>query len=130
MAEHTLSKEEIIRLFIENKLRRFAIDSELVKPGEVFSLGKLFNLTKNDIKEYFERNGYPAFEESGRYIPPYQSDNQTCWSFINGEYCAVYYERDTTSTEYATHSREEFQEYWNLHRMKVYAIQLSYPWKA
>jgi len=130
MEKHLLSKDELIHLFIENKLKKYAIDNQLVKRGEVFSLGKLFNLTTDDIREYFERLGYPPFEESERYIPPYQSDNQTCWSFVNGEYCAVYYERDTTSTEYATRSREEFQEYWNRHRMKVYGIQLSYPWKA
>jgi hypothetical protein len=130
MTDQPLSKDELIQLFIDNKLRKYAIESQQVKPGEVFRLGKLFHLTTDDIKEYLERKGYPPFEESGHYIPPHQSDNQTCWSFINGEYCAIYYERDTTSTEFCTRSREEFQDYWNRHRIKVYEVQLSYPWKA
>lgn len=130
MDKSPLTKDEYTTLLIKGLMQNYVVTHQLVKPGERFTFAQLFNITKQDLVNYFAKNGYPPFNEKAAAKPPMVGDYETVWTFENWEYRAVWLEKGTTTTLFSTHSKVEFQNWWNENLLKEYEFQLTYPWSG
>lgn len=130
MIQPTRSKDDLIRLLVEGQLMQYVISNQLVKKGERFTYAALFELTAGDLNNYFDQHEFPQLKNSDASRPPLNGDFETVWTLEDGEYCAVWLERGTTSNLYSTRSKEEFQHWWNNNLLEGYVYQLTYPWTA
>ena len=123
-------KEKLIEMLVNNKLVDFLIKQSVVKKGDSICYGKLLGVSKEDLRVYFIKHGYP-----GLRIPRYQirtepsgNEGQTEWTLNDGLYQVWYSERNTSHYIFSTESREVFEAYWIDENLDTWEGVLNKEW--
>lgn len=124
-----ISKNELIKKFVDNSLTQFLLSKGYVKKGDNHRWGELLGITIDDIKTYFEDNEYPGLLK-GCYDKPRRSpigahEGDTLWTFDEGTYTVWYVERGFPTPEFVSQSKNEFEKYWKKSTLQLYEMNLS-----
>ena len=118
------TKDELIKMFISGDLFSYLMKANLIKKGDMVNYGALLALGTEDLRSWFEKNGYPGLKTS----PP-GGECDYAWTLRDGVYEVVFIERNLEFPEFSTTSRQEFEAWWKNYTLKQYTAKLGYTWK-
>jgi hypothetical protein len=125
------TKDQLIKMFVNNTLFSFLMKQNRIKKGDLVCYGKMLDITLDDVRAYFENNGYPGLNIPHKTRPTSSdgSEGDTVWTFKDGVYAVWYIERNIPVEEFSTTSKEDFEGWWKEHIMGVWEYKLNNEWK-
>jgi hypothetical protein len=128
---NSLSKHQLIKMYLDNSLCSWLLKNQLLKKGDSFKYGNIMDVTIADLKTYFEEFGYPGLAIPRKSIPtePDGDEGETLWTLKNGVYTVWFIERGVPFSQFTTQSREEFETFWKKGLLEAYEVKLNYLWE-
>ena len=118
-----ISKDQLISLFIKGDLFSYLMKWNYIKKGDTVNYAQLLDLREEDLRRWFEKNGYPGIRDS-----PRGGENDYVWSLKEGVYEVAFIERNLEYPEFTTTSKEEFETWWKASTLEQYFNKLNYTW--
>lgn len=117
-----ITKDQLIGLFIKD-LFSYLMKWNYIRKGDSVSYAKLLDLGEDDLRRWFEKNGYPGLKDS-----PRGGENEYTWTLREGVYEVVFIERNLEFPEFSTTSKEEFESWWRAYTLRLYLGKLQLTW--
>lgn len=124
MKAPNITKDQLIDLFIKKDLFSYLMKWNYIKKGDTVNYAQLLDLGEEDLRRWFEKNGYPGIKAS-----PRGGECEYAWSLREGVYEVVFIERNLEFPEFSTTSKNEFEAWWKEYTLELYTAKLQYTWK-
>ena len=124
-------KDELIKMLVNKTLFGFLMKKNLIKKGDMVCYGRILGISTEDLREHFEKNGYPELNVPRKLIKstPEGSEGDVVWTLNNGVYKVWQFERGEPFEEFSTESKPAFETYWKDHILKFMSYHLNNEWR-